>query len=622
MNSLLAIGSSAVRAYQGALATVSSNIANAGVEGYARREAILATGPVAGQGWPLMRPQSVGTGVSVEGVRRAYDEFLAADARAASAQLAQFDVSQTWSTRLQTAFGSNDNNIATSLTAFFNAATEVSATPDSTAARLQFLDQARGLASGFRATALAIDDVSSGVTQDIAAATTQANALLSSLYDINHAMRRAAPGSDLLAGLTDRRDTLLNDLSRIASIHVTEQTMGTIEVRLGDKSGPLLMDLAEASALATEAENGDVRTFVVRQGQRTQTFAARTGTLAGLSDSFQTVFVEHKRLDELAQNFVRAVNAQHQSGTDWRGMPGVVLFSITGPDLVMGPGNRGQIVAEVQLAGAATPVAGYVATYQASNSQWTFARADNSASVSGTSPLVLDGVTLTVGGTPRDGDALSLQVSASARHLATQIDDPQSVAAAPFWQTTRALANSGTAVASVTRDMSVGVPLASAYRFTVVAPGIVDVSDASSNIVLAQIPYNDGQSIAGNGFSLTLSAGAQVGDSFTVQQTPASSRSNDNMQALARLRLPEAQGFEQTAAAQRTRVSQHVQAARLGRSGAETLEADSIRARDAVTGVNLDEEAADLVRLQQAYQASARILSTAQTIFDSLLNAT
>ncbi len=45
-------------------------------------------------------------------------------------------------------------------------------------------------------------------------------------------------------------------------------------------------------------------------------------------------------------------------------------------------------------------------------------------------------------------------------------------------------------------------------------------------------------------------------------------------------------------------------------------------ARDAVSGVNLDEEAADLMRLQQAYQAASQIIATADTLFQSLLAAT
>jgi flagellar hook-associated protein 1 len=151
---------------------------------------------------------------------------------------------------------------------------------------------------------------------------------------------------------------------------------------------------------------------------------------------------------------------------------------------------------------------------------------------------------------------------------------------------------------------------------------MVDIYDAASNTVLASVAYVDGEKIGGNGFSFTLSGTASVGDSFTVKPTPAASRDNDNMRELVRLRLPESQGFEQKFQAQRTRVAQSVQDIRLRREVADVTNTEAIKARDAGSAVNLDEEAANLVRFQQAYQASARILTVAQDIFDSILQAT
>ena len=63
----------------------------------------------------------------------------------------------------------------------------------------------------------------------------------------------------------------------------------------------------------------------------------------------------------------------------------------------------------------------------------------------------------------------------------------------------------------------------------------------------------------------------------------------------------------------------------LGRQASVSKEALSIvynqavEQRDKISGVSLDQEAADLVRFQQAYQASARIMSTANQLFDAIL---
>jgi len=49
------------------------------------------------------------------------------------------------------------------------------------------------------------------------------------------------------------------------------------------------------------------------------------------------------------------------------------------------------------------------------------------------------------------------------------------------------------------------------------------------------------------------------------------------------------------------------------------IQEQAVEARDAVSGVNLDQEAADLIRFQQAYQASAQVIQAAQTLFDRIL---
>jgi flagellar hook-associated protein FlgK len=42
-------------------------------------------------------------------------------------------------------------------------------------------------------------------------------------------------------------------------------------------------------------------------------------------------------------------------------------------------------------------------------------------------------------------------------------------------------------------------------------------------------------------------------------------------------------------------------------------------ARDSISGVSLDEEASALVRFQQAYQANAKVMQTAMSLFESIL---
>ena len=57
----------------------------------------------------------------------------------------------------------------------------------------------------------------------------------------------------------------------------------------------------------------------------------------------------------------------------------------------------------------------------------------------------------------------------------------------------------------------------------------------------------------------------------------------------------------------------------IARDALEIVQTQAIEARDRVSGVNLDKEAADLIRFQQAYQASAQVMQVASKLFDAVL---
>jgi flagellar hook-associated protein 1 FlgK len=58
------------------------------------------------------------------------------------------------------------------------------------------------------------------------------------------------------------------------------------------------------------------------------------------------------------------------------------------------------------------------------------------------------------------------------------------------------------------------------------------------------------------------------------------------------------------------------------RDAQQIVQQEASDARDAVSGVNLDEEAANLIKYQQAYQAAAQMIRVASSLFDSILAAT
>jgi flagellar hook-associated protein 1 FlgK len=144
--------------------------------------------------------------------------------------------------------------------------------------------------------------------------------------------------------------------------------------------------------------------------------------------------------------------------------------------------------------------------------------------------------------------------------------------------------------------------------------------------VLASGAYAAGQAIAANGWSLSLSGTPAAGDSFAIGANSNGLKDNSNALALAGLAdRGVLDGGTNSVVASYANLTTQV-----GSTGSQaatslttqtSLYNQAVSAQQSVSGVNLDEEAASMVRYQQAYQASAQVISTAQTIFGSLLSA-
>lgn len=115
-----------------------------------------------------------------------------------------------------------------------------------------------------------------------------------------------------------------------------------------------------------------------------------------------------------------------------------------------------------------------------------------------------------------------------------------------------------------------------------------------------------------------------AGDQFTVSPTPPRSADNGNARALADLDsqgVLNGGGVDLTAGlAQLTgRAGSEARHAELSLEAQDAIHQQVIAERESVSGVNLDEEAADLLRYQQAYQAAAQIIKTADDMFQTLI---
>ena len=340
---------------------------------------------------------------------------------------------------------------------------------------------------------------------------------------------------------------------------------------------------------------------------------------AGSNEQAQLMDQRDRLIDEMSQL------ASISVATDERGVATVKLNDSTGPVLVSGLiakplqvdfNASGTMVLTLDPGGAPEAVTlkgGSVAGFsEAANRIW-----DVRQQVTNLATGLSDGVNqFQAAGVDLDGQPGAALFDASAGNgtLAVNPLAGRQIAAARPWTTTGAAGNTG---AATLRAETSGTPLPST-RFSI-SGGVLSAIDPVTNSVIGTAAYTPGIPVTLAGLSITVTGAAADGDSFTVAATKPGSRDNGNLELFAALR--KSGGFENKA---NELVSSNASALSAKRQVADAQNAileGATAARDSVTGVNLDQEAVDLMRFQQAYQASSRIIQVSRDIFQSILDA-
>ncbi|MFM9827190.1 MAG: flagellar hook-associated protein FlgK [Sphingomonas sp.] len=322
MSDILSIGASGVRAFQTALTTTSDNIANASSAGYTRRTTNLSeVTSVSGRSARALD----GNGVVVKSINRQSDDLRTADVRAAGADLARTDTSVAVLGQIETAL--TGNQLSSQLTSFFNAANTIAADPTASAPRAAFLEHATGVANAFAGTGRALDQVNVNIDAIADDAVAKLQTLGTALAKVNYGLGGTSPGSASQAQLLDQRDQLLEQLSALSDIGVTTDLAGRATVKLGGSNGPLLVDGQNVSQVTYVRGTTGAVSFGVYRNQTASSFSPAGGALAGIVESAQRVANALQSLDQIATDFVDAVNTVQGQGRALDGTPGAPLFS-------------------------------------------------------------------------------------------------------------------------------------------------------------------------------------------------------------------------------------------------------------------------------------------------------
>jgi len=348
MSDILSIGAGATQLYRQSLATVSNNIANLNTEGYSRQEATSAEGMPSQQGTVY-----IGTGARLEGVTRAYDEFVETSLRNSGSDLATQEPLIQYANRIVDMMGSQTSGLSNALDQFFATASNLSADPASNIQRDMFLRDADSLASRFREISGHLGAIQYETQSSIELQVTTINTLSQQLSTVNAKLGGKISADKQPPGLLDQRDQILRDLSDISRVHITESPAGGVSVRLGSSSGTLIVDGKDSTNLGVsfDANNpGKVDIIADPYGTAYAASTVTNGLLGGLINfRNQTLAPAMNSFDYLAQTVVKEVNQIHTSGLDGRGERGKALFKIDSVFEITAPTIKNQAAISIEV---------------------------------------------------------------------------------------------------------------------------------------------------------------------------------------------------------------------------------------------------------------------------------
>jgi flagellar hook-associated protein 1 FlgK len=626
MAGILNTSLSGMLAFQRALDVTSHNIANANTPGYSRQVTNFSARPGTGIGIGY-----VGSGTQIASIRRMYDAMQTEQLRTSTTGYSRFNALNNLSSRIDVLLADANTGLNARLQSYFNSMQDLGNDPSSIPTRQAMIGEAQGVAGRFNSLDGRLGELEAEVNSRLELAVTDINQLATSIAKVNEQISLANGSGQSPNDLLDERDNLLLQLSAQVAVTAVPQDDGTMSVFIG--AGQPLVLGGEARQLGAGGTEFDrTRMTVTYRGASGNTpldTASTGGNLGGLLE-FRSRILDPARqsLGQTAIAFAASMNEQHAAGMDLRGNLGGDLFSVAPPAVLTSSNNAGSgsATATISDLGALTG-ADYVLQYD--GAAYSLTRSGTTTPVamtgSGTAldPFVGDGISIVVGGAPAAGDRLLVRSGhEAAGSLKSVLTDPRSLALAAPTRSSTSLNNTGDAIisrASVLDRTDPGLLNSALIEFT--SPTTYSVNGAGS------FAYVDGAPISVNGSSVTISGIPALGDQFTIEANYGAS--GDNANALLMVDVQSVgvldggsisinQSYTQLVSgvgATTHQIQSNLNAQEVVLTNAE----DAVLAKSAV---NLDEEAANLIKFQQAYQAVAQVVAVASTLFESLLNAT
>jgi flagellar hook-associated protein 1 FlgK len=647
MTSILNIGQTGLNAAQMGLATTAHNIANASTPGYSR-QLVLQTTPLAQN----VGVAFAGNGTAVAEIKRAYSEYLTNQLNSAQTSQGQLGTYYTQIQQINNMFADPTSGLSPTLQSFFTSVQNAAANPTSIASRQTMLATANTLASKFQSMDSQLSEVRQGVNDQITATLNTINADAAQLASLNQAIATAQLGNSLKPAndLLDQRDQVLSDLSKQVQVSVVKQG-DNYSVYIGNGQ-PLVINNQSFTLTPIASPTDLSRVEIGYQQSNGSTISLPEssitgGALGGLFDfRSQSLDPAQNALGRIAIGLASTFNAQHVLGQDLNGNMGGTFFNMGQPVVASNTSNSGTGVITATIGNVNNlTTSDYSLKFDGTN--YTLIQLSDNTTLSSTTlaaaqtAAAAKGFDFNIAGAPAAGDNFMIKPTVSGAYdISVSITDPAALALAAPIRTAVTAANTGSGLisagsidstytaATTTPAVTLSYDLAANQLTGFPATLPVTVTSNGTSTVYAAgapVPYTDGATISFGGLSFTLSGVPANNDSFTIAPNINGAGDNRNALLLAGLQttntLVNGTSNYQSAYGQMVNaVGNKTRELEVTSGAADQLVNSATQAQQSISGVNLDEEATNLMKYQQAYQAAGKVMQTADKLFDVLLS--
>jgi flagellar hook-associated protein 1 FlgK len=667
---IFSTGVSGLQVAQLGLQTTEHNIANATTPGFSRQRTVQASNVALQTGAGF-----IGQGVHVETIQRLYDGFLTAQVNRTQTASSELQAYGDAISKIDNMLADADVGLSPALQDFFSGVQAVAADPSQVTSRQAMISSAQALVSRYQTMSDQLTQIYDGVNSQIQSTVATINAYSSQVASLNQAIVLAqSAGTHTANDLLDQRDQIILELNKLVKVTTTTNTDGSLNLFIGN--GQQLVVGNQVMTMTAQPSSQDPSRFVVGLktsggNQELPESLITGGTLGGL------VNFRSQSLDRVANDLGRnaaslalTFNAQNALGQDLEGnIAGDSkfisnFFTLTAPHVAASASNT---PANPDISVSYTSPPPYNGNFYTDltssdyrldydGAQLTLTRLSDNTQWSGATVAALNAVLATPGneqGFSID-PAVFVAADAGASYLiqptrdaarnisvnAAAAADPRLLAAAAPIRTGSAVANSGNAVISQGSVATGYVAPATGTKITLTynagqltgfpsGPVSVTSGGVTTNYVYpapdASIPYTSGATISFSGMSFEISGTPNNNDTFSIERNVAGVSDGRNALALGLLNT-------QNTMSGKTASYQSAYAQLVSDVGNKAREIDvksqaqdavlkqAQDSRDSVSGVNLDEEATNLMRYQQAYQAASKMLQVGNKLFDDLLS--